>query len=119
LEVHGEHAYRVSDLGILVHNNCAAPIGSGTKGVRNVIEGHHQLPKQFRDQFRKVGLNIEDYVIDLDKAAHRLKPGGLHTGRGAENWNGAWRDFFRNNPNPSRQDIVKQLTSMRQSFGLE
>jgi hypothetical protein len=48
-----------------------------------------------------------------------LKPGGLHTGKGAENWNGAWKEFFRQNPNPSKQEILDQLAKMREDFGLE
>jgi Predicted lipoprotein of unknown function (DUF2380) len=65
------------------------------------------------------GSDIEKYTIDLDKAAHRLKPGGLHTGKGAENWNGAWKEFFDGNPNASKQQILEKLAEMRKQYGLD
>ena len=83
------------------------------------LEGHHLLPREFEEKFAKAGLNIEEYVIDLNKARHRLKPDGLHTGKGAENWNGAWREFFRKHPNASRKQILGQLCQMKKDFGLE
>lgn len=89
------------------------PEGAG----KGVIEQHHQLPKQFKDKFEKAGLNIEDYTISLDKADHRLKPGGLHTG--SENWNKQWKKFFDKNPSATKGDILKQLSKMRKAFGLE
>ncbi len=55
----------------------------------------------------------------MEKKAHRCKPDGLHTGKGAENWNGAWRQFFKENKNPSRAKILKKLEEMREDFGLE
>jgi RHS repeat-associated protein len=94
-------------------------VGGVLYAVRSRFEAHHQLPKEFRNQFAKARLDIEDYVIDLEKAAHRLKPGGLHTGAGAGNWNGAWREFFKRNPNASKQEILDQLAKMRKDFGLE
>jgi hypothetical protein len=63
-------------------------------------------------------LNIEDYVIMLDKAKHRLKPGGIHTNSGG-NWNRVWREFFKQNPNAEAPEILEQLAKMRKEFGLE
>lgn len=70
-------------------------------------------------RFKAAGLEIEKHPIDLDKAALRLKPGGLHTGRGAENWNGAWQRLFADNPKASRQQILKKLAEMRKQYGLD
>jgi RHS repeat-associated protein len=81
-------------------------------------ELHHLLPqaKEFREFFRRAGLNVEDYKIPLGKSAHRLKPNGVHTG--ADNWNKVWRDFMRENHNASRGEILKQLEGMRTKFGI-
>jgi hypothetical protein len=79
---------------------------------------HHQLPREFRPQFEAVGLDIEDFTIELPKSTHRLKPDGLHTG--SENWNKQWSDFFEKvGDNYTAQDVLDQLSKMRKQFGLE
>jgi RHS repeat-associated protein len=88
--------------------------GTGKTGI---IEKHHLLPQQFKKQFKKAGLDIEKYKILLDKADHRLKPGGLHTG--ANNWNKQWADFFKRKPNATKDQILNQLNKMMKDFGLK
>jgi hypothetical protein len=68
--------------------------------------------------FERAGLDIEDYKIPLNKAAHRLRPNGIHTGPYAESWNGVWDQFFKANPNASKQEILDQLEKMRNDFGI-
>ena len=92
--------------------NPAAPSNYAT-----VIEDMHLLPRQFADKFERVGLDIKDYTIPMERGAHRLKPDGLHTG--SENWNKVWRDFFNEHKNPSKQEILDHLAKMRKDFGLE
>ena len=53
----------------------------------NALERHHELPKKFIKYFMDCGLNIEEFVIIMRVADHRLKPDGLHTGKGR---GGAW-----------------------------
>ena len=93
--------------------------GSSGGGTGPATERHHQLPRAFKSQFEKAGLNIEEYAIDLSKDAHRLKPKGLHTGKGTDNWNGAWKQFFGLNPNANKAQILGQLSKMRKLFGLD
>ena len=88
--------------------------GAGKSGI---IEQHHLLPQQFKKQFEKAGLDIEDYKIPLDKADHRLKPDGLHTGE--NNWNKQWSDFFRDNPDATKPEILNQLDKMQKTSGLK
>jgi hypothetical protein len=93
----------------------AAPV----KGLTGIIEKHHQLPREFAAQFRRAGIdNLDDYIVELDKAVHRINPGGLHTNSGG-NWNRVWREFFARNKTPTRQQILDQLAKMRKDFGLE
>jgi hypothetical protein len=83
-------------------------------------ELHHLLPqsKNLAPYFKRAGLNIEDYKIPLDTATHRLLPAGIHTGARAESWNGVWQRFFSNNPGANKQEILDQLTKMRENFGI-
>jgi len=52
------------------------PSGSG-----EVIENHYLFPqaKILRHHFDRVGINIDDYTIPLERTRHRLNPNGIHT----------------------------------------
>ena len=88
--------------------------GAGKTGI---IEQHHLLPQQFKNQFQKAGLDIEKYKIPLDKADHRLKPDGLHTG--SNNWYKQWSNFFGQYPNATKPEILNQLDKMQKAAGLK
>lgn len=90
------------------------PEGAGKTGI---IEQHHLLPQQFKNQFQKAGLDIEKYKIPLDKADHRLKPDGLHTG--SNNWYKQWSNFFGQYPNATKPEILNQLDKMQKAAGLK
>ena len=81
------------------------------------IDQHHLLPKQFRIQFEKAGLDIEEYKIPMDEASHRLRPGGLHTG--SDNWNKQWEVFFEEFPDAEKAQILAQLNKMKTYHGLQ
>lgn len=39
-------------------------------------EAHHLLPREFGEFFSRAGLNIENFKVNLSRAAHRLLPDG-------------------------------------------
>jgi hypothetical protein len=85
----------------------------------NSLEEHHGLPKAFVDYFQKAGLNVEDYVIILTAAQHRLKPKGVHTGKGrGGDWNTEWDEFRKANREPNRDDIERHLDKMKDKYGI-
>jgi RHS repeat-associated protein len=86
------------------------------KDALDAMERHHNLPHQFLSNFRNAGLKIEDYVEDLSKCQHRLKPDGLHTG--PNNWNKLWRQFFERYPNAKSNQILEELDRIRKIHGL-
>ncbi len=90
----------------------------GSAPVAQPLERHHLLPRQFREYFEAAGLNIDapEFVVELPRDVHRLKPNGLHTG--PENWNKLWGDFFIENPNAGREAILAHLDWMMRRFGL-
>jgi hypothetical protein len=90
---------------------------AGARIAKAPVEGHHLLPTQFKDRF-PAGLNIEDFKIPLDKAVHRLKPGGIHTGPYRDSWNGQWDKFLSENPNATVAEVLEQLRKMREAFGI-
>ena len=94
--------------------------GGQAPGSDGDIDQHHLLPqsKDLKPFFERAGLDIEDYKIPLDRAAHRFLPDGIHTGPSEESWNGVWKQFFKDNPNASKGEILKQLAKMRKDFGI-
>ncbi|MBC7352009.1 MAG: DUF2380 domain-containing protein, partial [Thermogutta sp.] len=66
--------------------------------------------------FAKRGLDIEDYVIELEHGKHRLRPDEIHTG--PENWNKRWREFFDEHPEAKKEEILEFLQRLRAEFGI-
>jgi len=108
LHVDEFECYAVGRNSVLVHN---------TNGPSEIINCHHQLPRQFEALFKAAGLEIEDFTIDMEQGAHRLLPDGLHTG--PMNWNWQWQQFFDAYPDAGPEEILDFLSSLRDAFGLE
>jgi hypothetical protein len=90
-----------------------------TADLLDPIEKHHLLPKQFKLQFERAGLDIEQFKLDMPRSAHRQRPNGLHTGSGLERWNENWRQFFLENPVATREQILTYLGSLRAKFEID
>jgi hypothetical protein len=74
------------------------------------LELHHMFPQQFRFNFNRARINIEDFTNFLWRDRHRLAPNGLHTTR--DHWNAQWRRYFEENPDPTPEEIIGQLKKM-------
>lgn len=81
------------------------------------MEDHHIFPQAFQEWFEQHGIDIESYTIALTKAAHRLKPGGLHIKSGG-NWNAAWKRWIEEHPNATPQEIINQGKKFLIEFGV-
>jgi hypothetical protein len=79
------------------------------------LEGHHNLPREFEDEFNACRLDPDDFVTYLSKPDHRLKPDGLHTG--PNHWNGQWNRFFDENPDPKPKEVFQHLRDMLRNIG--
>jgi hypothetical protein len=74
-------------------------------------ERHHALPQDFNgEHFTPAGLDIEDYVIFMPRADHRLRPNGIHTG--PRHWNKRWNEFFDRNQRASAEQIHDFLNQL-------
>lgn len=86
----------------------------------NSLEGHHGLPEAFVKYFKDAGLEIADFIIILTAAKHRLKPGGLHTGKGkGGDWNTEWKEYIDENPEHDAKKIVRKLKKMKKKYGIK
>ena len=80
LEVHKDHTYYVSNLGILVHNSCfpkakelAKRLGTNEDTYHKVVKA--QLKIDFRKQMKKLGTDNPDFGISKDGFIMLKKPG--------------------------------------------
>jgi RHS repeat-associated protein len=109
LTVDDMHTYLIGTDHVVVHNAGVCMMA---------IEWHHMLPRKFSKQFANAGLDIEKFKEPLTFFEHRAAGNGVHAGAAEESWNGVWKEFFSTTANPSKQDILNQLTKMRSDFGI-
>ncbi len=74
------------------------------------LEPHHNLPRQFHSNFNKAGIDVDDYIVYMQRSEHRLLPNGLHTG--SNHWNAQWKRFFAENPNATPEQIFEHANNM-------
>jgi len=85
-----------------------------------VIERHHLLPRQFREEFRRAGIkNIDDFTVELERDFHKI----LHGKGGGEawfnSWNQQWKRFFiEKHYEPSVEEIFSMLDFLKTWFGM-
>jgi Predicted lipoprotein of unknown function (DUF2380) len=90
----------------------------------NALERHHGLSKEFINYFLDCGLNIEEFIIIMRAADHRLKPDGLHTGKGRRgDWNEEWRQFIKQysakNTPEHRERVRNKFNEMINKYGID
>jgi RHS repeat-associated protein len=79
---------------------------------------HHIFPQAFRNQFARMGINIDKFTLKIPSKLHsflhaqgdKAFPGGV--------WNGAWKDFFKMNPNATIEDAYKFAAELMTKYGL-
>ena len=79
------------------------------------VELHHLFPNQFRDDFARAGLNVDDFTIALSKESHRGAGKGLQYI--PTNWNEEWRKFLIENPNPTQRQLYNKAEQMLSNAG--
>jgi Predicted lipoprotein of unknown function (DUF2380) len=90
----------------------------------NALERHHGLPREFVNYFLDCGLRIDDFIIIMRLADHRLKPDGLHTGKGkGGDWNREWKEFIDKHPPENtlehQERIRNKLNEMVKKYGID
>jgi hypothetical protein len=74
-------------------------------------QAHHDLPQTFRKKFKKAGLDIDDPAYGRWVEG---SPQGTHQSWSPE-FKQKWRDFFRNNPKASKEDILDFMKKLRKN----
>ena len=86
-------------------------------GPLDFDENHHIFSQQFRKWFEQHGIDIDAFIVSLERGIHRLKPNGIHTTLGG-NWNTVWQKWIADHPNASPDEIMKQAKKMLVDFGI-
>jgi hypothetical protein len=60
--------------------------------------------------------SIFENEYNLTKADHRLKPGGIHTGK--KNWNAEWKRCIDEHGDATKDEILEHLEEMKKDFGI-
>jgi hypothetical protein len=83
-------------------------MGAPPKGMKKP-EAHHDLPKAFREEFEKRGLDIED------PAYGRWVEGGPIGGhqKWSKEFEMEWKAFFRMVPNAKKAEILDKMNQLR------
>ncbi len=106
------HTYFVGSTNVLEHNKCGAenitktkrcPLGENMKNAGmadpgNAFDAHHICPQKFRNQFAKIGIDIDDarFGLWIEKHVHR---------QGAYSYNKLWEGFFEANKYASKEEL--------------
>jgi preprotein translocase subunit SecA len=85
---------------------------------------HHGLPREFKLNFEKYGLDVRDpqFFFDVPPEKHIYKSGGgIHTNSSplGSHWNKVWKNFFDYITDPTRELILRQLDKMAKKAGIE
>jgi RHS repeat-associated protein len=97
-------------------NGTLDSLGFGTLAVdenaaQAGIENHHLFPQQFRDEFAKIGINIDDYIAPVAFEKHRGASTGIHP-----EWNRRWKEYLKRNPD--KAEALRYMRRLAREFGV-
>ena len=91
--------------------NFRANLGRATGGIPRGADAHHIFPIKFEERFRNLGINIHDprYGAWWSRGPHRSS---------ASAYNNAWSDFYRTNPNATKDEVLQFGRDIASRYGL-
>ncbi len=91
---YGKHALAEAiedgDLSVVSPHRIGASRGSS-------VHEHHVFPQEFRAMFAKRGIDVDDFVVDVDVATHRAIHGGGNWRLARKEWEGEWNSRILRN----------------------
>ena len=116
LTVDGDHTFFVGAAGggTWVHNSCPNDL-------------HHIFPRKFRADWDRIGVDYDQYTVELERHTHLA---GVH-GRGGGafpngnpgtlpgRYNREWENWLTNNPGADEHDVIQQGLAMMHRYGLD
>ncbi|GAP90434.1 putative YD repeat protein [Rosellinia necatrix] len=74
----------------------------GETAMRNLLAAtwertqlHHVYPQEYRDQFKKIGIDVDNFTVSITDEVHRIcTVGGEANGSKLGKWNDRWNELF-------------------------
>ena len=76
----------------------------------SAIDQHHIFPQQFRPDFERIGVNIDDYTLRIPKQLHQT----IHS----SGYNTQWQSCLQANHNVTKTQLISQAENMLGGLGL-
>lgn len=124
LEVHDEHVYYVGNNRVLAHNSYASkraprltfdgpPSEIRRHHIFNKFRGKSPKSQKYRDFFRRHGVDVDQYAVDIPLALHK---DWIH--KAGQNWTTTWKRWIDANSNATTQEVYHQAGRMMERFGI-
>lgn len=76
----------------------------------SVIAQHHIFPQQFRPDFERMGINIDDFTVRIPKQLHQT----IHS----SGWNNKWQTYLKANPDSTKAQLLSKVENMLGELGI-
>lgn len=80
--------------------------------ARNIsaIDQHHIFPQQFRPDFERMGVDIDNYTLRIPKQLHQ----NIHN----NGYNNQWYTYLQANPSATQNELIRQAGNILGGLGL-
>lgn len=75
---------------------------------------HHVFPQKFYGQFKAIGIDVDDYLMQLPVEQH-IGKNGVHV---KDDYNGRWEDFFNQGGKRTKQEAEAYLIEILNEMGI-
>ncbi|KAF7549246.1 hypothetical protein G7Z17_g6523 [Cylindrodendrum hubeiense] len=100
-----------------------AAVAAGETAMRNLLsvtwertQLHHVYPQEYRDEFAKIGIMVDNFTVSITDEVHRICTfGGEANGSKLGKWNDRWQQLFFKAPGLGYDDQMKGYDSLTQA----
>ena len=75
---------------------------------------HHVFPQKFYKEFKAIGIDVDDYLMQLPIEKHIGKD-GVHV---KDDYNGQWEDFFNRSGKRTKKEAETYLIEILNEMGI-
>jgi hypothetical protein len=118
LEVQVDHLFHVGTSGVLVHNNLPIinpcfDLKTVKHHIFNKFRGNSPKSQKYRDFFKKHGINVDDYAVEIPEIESRKL---IHVA--GNNWTTRWKNWIDDNPNATTSEVYQFGGYLMDQYGL-
>jgi RHS repeat-associated protein len=80
---------------------------------------HHVFPQEFADFFKAKGINIHEFILELDYTVHKVAHGNWGYLTEFTDWNKAWAKWIAEHADASPRQVMNQMKKMMKEYGID